>query len=184
MRSLSRSTQATAARAATHDRGNERKAMSRKPETKRAIAEASVTLPEGAVVSVSKYDKYTEVHATRCDKELRMRVDNISAQMVGTYLMLLCREIAKRRLLITEKPVYVPFSPKPKNLDEFVKHMAVQDMFIFEAITPVIESDANEAARKENKATRRRLKKEDKSKAKGVDLELINEVFPNAAESE
>lgn len=163
--------------------------MSKKPETKRAVAEASVTLPEGAVVSVSKYDKFTEVHATRNDKELRMRVDNVSSQTIGTYLMMFCREVARRRALITEKPTYVPFSPKPKNIDEFVKHMAVQDMFIFEALVPEVDETSsapihddggkNEVHLYDKKKKPRKSAKK-KTKEKPISVEEIKLIFPDA----
>ena len=161
--------------------------MSKKPDTKKTLAEASITLPEGAVVSVIKYGNFTEVHATRNDKELRMRVDNVSAQMVGTYLQMFVREIGRRRALITVKPTWVYQSVKPKNLDEFVKHMAVQDMFIFDVLAPelgpihkVSDKPKNIDEHLADEKPKRRSKKKTKEKLAPISVEEVKTIFPNA----
>lgn len=143
--------------------------MSKKPESKQTLAEASITLPEGAVLTLTKYNGHCEIHAYREGNELRMRVDNISAQQVGTYLQMFAGEIARRRALLTEKPTFVPNSLKPKDMDTFVKHMAVQGMFIFDAIIPEVVDD-----------TTLKKKPRKSAKKKSVDLETITEIFPNA----
>jgi hypothetical protein len=114
-------------------------------------AQETTTLPEGAVITVMKWEQSrknggmvagTTLHVHRGDKELEMRCDGVSPHNLKQYMELTVREINRRRLAMTEKPVGGSFGDKPKDMRQFVEAMAINDMFVFSALTPVIESDA------------------------------------------
>ena len=113
------------------------------------LAEEATTLPEGAVIRVSRCHSksakreaiYTELSARRDDKIVKMRVDNVSPNNIRSYLELCTREITRRRLALATKPNPVAYEIIPSSIAEFVMSMARLDMFIFTAIEPTLQTD-------------------------------------------
>ena len=143
----------------------------------KVIAQETTTLPEGAVVTIMKCEqarkdgmsRYTALHVYRGEKELEMRMDDVSASNLRQYFDMVVREINRRRQAMTAKPAFV--DPGKPALAQFIDRMALSDMFMFDAVNPVIESDL-----KPEKPKRRRKEK------KEVTAETILSVFPHAVE--
>jgi hypothetical protein len=105
-----------------------------------AIAEETTTLPEGATVSITRFDhatqrgrsEFTQLRAWHDNELIKMRVDNISPQNMRQYLHLVIRQIERERAELTEAPVLI--IRRPESIKDFVHNMAVKKMFIFNAI--------------------------------------------------
>lgn len=145
-------------------------------------AQQTTTLPEGAVITVMKCETarrnggksfHTTLHAHRGDKEIEMRVDDVSPAMLELYFKLVITEITRRRMAIKQKPLIG--IGKPKTMVEFVWAMAENDMFVFEAIAPEILDDT-----KPEKPKRKVKAKTEKKKKSGISVDEIKSVFPEA----
>jgi len=105
------------------------------------LAEETTTLPEGAQISVcrgqyegskvrSQFTELVAMHAGCPNKRIQMRMDNIPAHLLKTYLMLTVREINRERAKVTVKPPE-PYR-KPQTIRDFVQWMAHFGMFILQ----------------------------------------------------
>jgi len=104
-------------------------------------AQETTTLPEGAVLTVMKWEKArkkggmqygTRLHVHRGDKELEMSCDGVSPANLRQYLGLVVSEINRRRADMKAKPAII--SGTLKTTKDFVEAMAYHDMFVFEAL--------------------------------------------------
>ncbi len=130
------------------------------------IAQETVTLPEGAIVTIAKCEEVTKkrglvrstiLSACRNGEAIEMKVDDISSQNVRQYLDMVVREINRRRSAMTAKPL-TGCSFKPKTIPDFVTAMALNDMFCFDAIdtTAVLHDAIPEVSEPEKNKPRRR----------------------------
>ena len=105
----------------------------------KVLAEETTTMPEGAVVSVyrgqyeggkvrSQFTELVAMHAGCPNKRVSMRVDDIPAHCLKTYLTLTMKAITRERLALTDKPKEQ--WRKPQTIKDFVLTMAYHGMFI------------------------------------------------------
>ncbi len=140
-------------------------------------AQETVTLPEGAIVTIAKCEEVTKksglkrstiLSACRNGEAIEMKVDDISSQNVRQYLKMVVREINRRRSAMAAKPL-TGCSFKPKTIPDFVTAMALNDMFcldVLEATKGHMEQETA-AILGEKKPRRRKASKKAPVKANG-----------------
>lgn len=117
------------------------------------IAEERTTLPEGAVVSVSRVNRpklgpFTEIRAWRGNNIVKMRADDVTPQNLRWYLDNIVKEIARERVLLAVKPSMQIRSPN--TIKEFVNNMAACNMFLFESTLtePILQAEPEKPKKK------------------------------------
>jgi len=144
---LTAGVQAAARRALADDCSNARSStMSSKPKS--GISnEHSVTLPEGATVSVYKISRKASVStwlsAGMGDKSVVMRVDDVSAHSLAAYLSLVIKVINSERIKLIMKPL--DYHGHPATIKEFVNDMAYCGMFILQPWSANLPNEKNGA---------------------------------------
>ncbi len=138
-------------------------------------AQETVTLPEGAIVTIAKCEEVTKkrglvrstiLSACRNGEAIEMKVDDISSQNVRQYLEMVVREINRRRSAMTAKPL-TGCSFKPRTIPDFVTAMALNDMFCFDAITPQMDVPQSDQIPPAKKPRRRKATKKTPVKTNG-----------------
>lgn len=114
------------------------------------LAEETTTLPEGAVITVYRgqytgdrlKSKFTQLVAYHAEHRVEMRMDDVGAHCLKTYLRLVVREIERRRMAMHAPPQWVSAPSAPKTMKDFVDTMAYYGMFIFETLNETTNSEA------------------------------------------